>query len=103
MITEIMMLIDTVALFFQGFFFGRKNSFGILIASLVILSIAALSMIFKGIYIFSDAILNVNILDFILGLAYVLFWWILGYISSGFTLIRENDKKVLIIKKIKAR
>ena len=84
MINETLMLIATIAIFFQGFSFRRRNVAIILVSSLIILLASGLSMILNGIGIYINTLSNVDIYEVIVSITYVLFWFISGYIVGGF-------------------
>lgn len=91
---NILLLIETIAIFFQGFSFGRRYTLGLLISSLVILSISVLSVILDGIVNYAKILLNVDIYEAMITLIYVLFWWILGYIIGRIRRIKAENMKV---------
>ena len=88
---SILMLITTVAIFFQGFSF-RRNVPVMIISSLVILFVSGLSMILNGIGIYVNTLSNVDTYDVVVSLAYVLFLWGCGYVIGG-----AVSKKFLVI------
>lgn len=84
MFNNIFILIDTIALFFQGFSFRRGHVLMVLISSMVILSVLGLSIMFNGIGVYVNALLNIGNYGVMLPLAYVLFWWGSGYVIGCF-------------------
>jgi hypothetical protein len=87
---QILILIDSFAVFFQGFSFRRKHVPIMLISSLIMLFILGLSVILNGTGVYTNALSNIGIYD-VIAIAYVLFWWISGYIIGGFR--RRKDKE----------
>lgn len=93
---EFLVLIDSLALFFQGFSFRRRHIPIFLISSFIILLMLGLNIILEGIGIYVNNLSNIDMHDAIVSIVYVLFWLISGYIVGGFQ--RVADKKVKKIK-----
>lgn len=90
-IHTVLILIDTVAIFFQGFSFRRRHTLILLISSITIMSTSILSIILDGVNIYVNTISNASMYNVILALAYVIFWWMSGYIIGGSRIIRSED------------
>ena len=76
----------TFCLFFQGFYFGRRQMWRVLIISLVLFVSSAISIVVHGIYT-----LDMTIYEIIMGAMYtILLWWI-GYTMSHIIVIKETD------------
>lgn len=76
----------TFCLFFQGFYFERRQMWRLLIISLVLLVSSAISIVLHGIYT-----LNMTISEVIIDVAYALLIWYIGYKMSRVIVIRETD------------
>lgn len=85
---EGIMLIETIAIFFQGFSFRRRYVLIMLISSLIILLVSG----------FGSNLSNINIYEAIMGFAYFFFWWISGYIIGGFGFQRITAENVKVVK-----
>lgn len=94
----ILILIESIAIFFQGFSFRRRNVQIMLISSIIILLVSGLAMILNGINVYVDTLSNVGTYDVIISLAYVLFWFISGYITGGFQRITVENVKVIKVR-----
>lgn len=96
---DIIIVTGTIMLFFQGFYFGRRQMLRLLIISLVILLTSVVSIIINGVYT-----LDFTIHEVIIAIIYVSFWWGLGYVVSHVVVIKEGDigkVKMLKVKKVK--
>lgn len=91
---EVLVLIDSLALFFQGFSLRRRNVPILLISSLIILFVSGLSIILNGIGVYVNNISNIDMYDAIVSIAYVLFWLVSGYIVGGFQRVKVEKVKV---------
>ena len=77
----------TFCLFFQGFYFGRRQMWRFLIVSTVLLVSSIISIVMHGgIYTF-----DVTISEVIIDVAYTLFVWYIGYKMSYVIVIKETD------------
>jgi len=76
----------TFCLFFQGFYFGRRQMWRVLIISLVLLVSSAISIALHGIYT-----LDITIIEIIMGIMYALLLWWIGYTMSHIIVIKEAD------------
>ncbi len=88
---EWIMLIETIAILFQGFSFRRRHVLMMLISSLIIL-------LMSGFGILIGTLSNINIYEAIMGFAYFFFWWISGYIIGGFGFQRITAENVKVVK-----
>lgn len=96
---EILFLIITAVLFFQGFYVARKQVWRVVIVSLILIILDLVSIMSNGDYTLSDATLNITVHNVVGVIIYAIFWWGLGYIMGHFILIRDGDiGKVKIIK-----
>lgn len=84
----ILFAIITFALFFQGFYFGRKQFGRVVIVSLVLL---ASDIMMRRVYTLPDVTSHIKTYDIVIPVIYVIFWWGLGYIAGHIILIRDND------------
>ena len=91
---EVLMLIDSLAIFVQGFSFRRRNVSILLISSLIIIFVSGLSIILNGKIV--NVLSNVDIYEVTVSVAYVLFWFIFGYIVGGFQRVTAEDTKVMV-------
>lgn len=87
----ILLIIETIALFFQAFYFGRRQLSKVKILSLVLIFSPIVGIVLDGMYSSSGAILDINIYELIVAFIYCVFWWGLGYLLSFFVLIKETD------------
>ena len=87
---DILFVIITAVLFFQGFYFARKQLLRIVIVSLIMLISDIVSINLYGMHTLSGDIL-VNIHELATVIIYVIFLWGFGYFVGHFVLIREND------------
>lgn len=92
---DILFLIITAALFFQGFYFAKRQVWRVVIVSLMLIISDMVGIMLSGVYTLPDAILHTNIHDLAGPIIYVVFWWGLGYITGYITcrliLIRDGD------------
>ena len=92
---DIIFVIITVSLFFQGFYFAKKQAWRVIIVSLILILSDLASVILSGDYKFPDAILHTSVYEIVIVIVYVVFWWGLGYITGyivdRLVLIRGND------------
>lgn len=96
---EILILIDSIAIFFQGFSFGRRHVPIILISSFIIILISGLNIIANGIGSYINDLSNVDIYVMTIAIVYVLFLWILGYIIGDFQRVTVENMKVIKLDK----
>jgi hypothetical protein len=95
----ILVVITTVVLFLQGFYFGKRQILRLVIVSLMLILFDLVSIVSSGVYTYSGAILNASKYQAAVAIIYVVFWWGLGYIASHLVLVREKDiGKVTILK-----
>lgn len=88
---DILFMITTVALFLQGFYFGRKQVVRVLIVSLILIASDLVSIMTRGIlYTLPDTISHINVHN-VAPVIYVIFWWGLGFVAGHFVLIKESD------------
>lgn len=96
---EVIILIETIAIFFQGFSFRKRHMLIMLASSLIILLMSGLGMFLNGIGVYIDILSNINEYEAIMGFAYFFFWWIFGYILGGFQRITVAESvKVVKVK-----
>lgn len=98
MINEALILVDTIAIFSQGFSFRRRHVSIMLISSLIIFLVSGLSMILKGIGAYVNTLSNIDIYEVVVAIAYVLFWWLLGYVIGGFQRVTAENVKVVKVR-----
>ncbi len=98
MITEVLILIETITIFFQGFSFRRRNTLIMLTSSLIILFVSGLGMILNGIDAYVGVLSNIDMLDLMASTAYVLFWFISGYIVGSFQRITTENVEVIKVR-----
>ena len=98
MIHETLMLIATIAIFFQGFSFRRRHVPIILVSSLIILLASGLGMVLNGIGVYVNTLSNVDIYEVVVAITYVLFWWLLGYIIGGFQRVTAENVKAIKVR-----
>lgn len=98
MITGTLILVETIAIFFQGFSFRRRNTLIMLTSSLIILLVSGLGMVLNGVSVYTKVFSNVVIYDVIVSILYVLFWFISGYIVGGFQRVTTENVKVTTVK-----
>lgn len=96
---DIIFVIVTIGIFFQGFYIGRRQITRFVIVSLILLLSFTVSIMKNGIYTYSGAILDVNIYDALIATIYVSFWWGFGFMISHFILITEKDIGKIKIKR----
>lgn len=89
MYNNIILVIVTIAIFFHGFYFGRRQTLRFLILSLVLLLASLTGIILHGVYI-SDVIMTWY--DVIIAIAYFVFWWGCGYYISVELNLNEMKK-----------
>ena len=83
----------TFCLFFQGFYFGRRQMWRVLIISLLLLVSSAISIVLHGIYT-----LDMTIYEIIMGIMYALLLWWIGYKMSRVIVVKEGD--IGIVKRL---
>jgi hypothetical protein len=98
MINEVLISIETIAIFFQGFSFRRMNMKIMLLSSFIILLVSGLGMILNGIGVYTKVFSNIVIYDVIVSIVYVLFWFISGYIIGGFQRVTTENVKVIKVR-----
>lgn len=94
---DILFLICTIAIFFQGFSFSKRSTKIMLTSSIILILIPLVHIKLIGMEGYIDILSNEDTYDVITAVAYVLFWWILGYMI-GLTRIIDKDK--IIIEKM---
>lgn len=98
---EILFLIITAALFFQGFYVARKQVWRVVIVSLMLIISDLVSIMSNGDYTLSDATLDITVHNVVGAIIYGIFWWGLGYIAGHLILIKENNICKVEIMKVK--
>jgi hypothetical protein len=93
----ILIVIGTIVLFFQGFYFGRWKMLGVVIASLILIFLSLVIMMVNGIYIYSGAILDTNIYKLVVATIYCAFWLGLGYVLGRNVVMKESYIRVSIV------
>lgn len=93
---DIIFAIITIVTFLQGFYFGRRQLINVVIVSLIAILSSSVSIIIHGAYT-----LDYTMYEVIIVVIYVIFLWVLGFVISGFTVIKEGDIGVRVIKKTK--
>ena len=88
---DILFVISVISHFSLGFYLGRRNALGFLIASLVLFLSSLTSITLNGLYTYSGAILDVNVYEAVVAIIYIAFLWGLGYITSYFLLIKKDN------------
>ena len=73
----IIILIETIVIFFHGFYFGRRHTQMLLVTSLILLLSSLVSIILHGVYT-----IDFKIYEAIIVIIYIFFWWGLGYYIS---------------------
>lgn len=96
--SSILILIESIVIFFQGFSFRKRNIPIMLISSIIILFISGLAMILNGINVYVNTLSNIDTYGAIISLAYVLFWFISGYITAGFQRVTTENVKVIKVR-----
>jgi hypothetical protein len=96
---DILFLIITAALFFQGFYFAKKQMWRVVILSLILIISDKVSILLSGVYTLQEA---VSVHDVVWPIIYVVFWWGLGYVTGyiigHLILIRRDFGKVKRVK-----
>ena len=85
---NILVLIGTILIFYQGFYLGRRQMIRVIIISLIILFSSIISIVLNGVYVLDEKMTMYNI---IVAIIYVAFWLGLGFVMSHFVLIKEGD------------
>lgn len=98
MINETLILIESIAIFFQGFSLRRRNMLIMLTSSIIILLVSGLAVVLKGIGAYVHILSNVDTYDMIVSILYVLFWLISGYIVGGFQRVTTENVKVIKVR-----
>ncbi len=83
---DLFFVIVSVCLFFQGFYFGRRQMLRLSLISLVMVISSITSIVIHGKYS-----LDVTIFDVIAGIIYVSFLWGVGYVMSHIIEVKETD------------
>jgi hypothetical protein len=91
-------VVSTIALIFLGFYVGRGQMLRVVIIALLILLLTLVSIKLNGVYMYYDIVLDTNKYEVIIAILYCAFWLGLGYVMSCFTIIREKDIGVKILK-----
>ena len=86
----IIVIIDTIAIFFQGFYLGRRSIWWLLASSLVLVIVPIIVMTINGMSTYSNIVPNMNIYEAVISMIYVIFLWKLGYKVSRITYLREK-------------
>ena len=94
----ILFIILTIASFFQGFYFGRRQMLMVIITSLILLFSSLVFIMLNGVDTYSGTILDSNIYEFVIGIIYAAFWLGFGYVMSHLVSIKETDFGVKRIK-----
>jgi hypothetical protein len=87
----ILVVITTVVLFLQGFYFGKRQIRRLVIVSLVLIVFDLEIVVSNGIYIYSVAMLNADKYEASVAIIYAISWWGLGFIVSHLILVTEKD------------
>ena len=88
---DILFVIMTIGLFFQGFYIGRRQMIRVAMASLTIILSTLTSVTLNGLYTYSGALLDINTYEAAVAIIYIAFWWGLGYFMSHLVLIKESN------------
>lgn len=88
---QILVLIDSIALFFQGFYLRRRHVPMLLISSLIMLFMFGFGIILNGAGVYTNGLSRVSINDATPAIVYVIFIWVFGYIIGGIQ--RGKDKE----------
>ena len=91
-----LMIIDTITLFFNGFSFRRRHIPLMLVSSLVILLVSGLAIVLNGIGTYVNTLSNVDIYGAVASVVYVFFWWVSGYMIGGIQRITDKDKNMRV-------
>ncbi len=83
---DLFFIIVSVCLFFQGFYFGRRQILRLSLISLVIVMSSMASIVIHGKYSLDE-----TIYDVIVGIIYVYFLWGVGYMMSHIIEVKEKD------------
>lgn len=95
----VLVVIITVVLILQGFYFGKRQILRLVIVSLILILFDLAIIVSNGVYTYSGVILDVNKYQAAVAIIYVVSWWGLGYIASHLVLVTEEDTgKVAILK-----
>lgn len=98
---DILLVIVTTALFFQGFYVGRRQLLRFMIVSLIMLLSSLANIILNGVYTYSGAIFDMNMYQIVTVIVYLVSWWGLGYMVSHLVLVKDGDIGKVAIMKIK--
>ena len=93
---RVLMLMETIAIFFQGFSFRRRHIPLMLVSSLVILLVSGLAIVLNGIGTYVNTLSNVDIYGAVASVVYVFFWWVSGYMIGGIQRITDKDKNMRV-------
>lgn len=94
----ILILIESFALFFQGFSLRRRNMLMMLISSIFVLLSSGLAIILKEIGVYVHTFSNVYTYDVMVSIVYVLFWLISGYIVGGFRRVKVENMVAIKVR-----
>ncbi len=85
---NILVLIGTILIFSQGFYFGRRQMLRVMIISLIMIFLSMIGIVLNGVYTLDE---KMTMYKIIAAIIYVAFWWGLGFVMSHFVLIKEGD------------
>jgi hypothetical protein len=95
-ILYVLLLIEIIAIFLQGFYFGRKNNSGIYIMTTIVLIALFMIILLDGTKLFTLRVLSAGIYELMVSITYSIFCWGLGYYLSGLYFIRKDEKGVIL-------
>ena len=95
---DIIMIVDTIALFFLGFYARRNSKRGYIVALWTLAIASMISVVMNGIRTYVDISSNVSPYEVTVAIIYNDFFCGLGLIAGGVVIVRENDIGVRIIE-----
>ena len=95
---DIIMIVDTIALFFLGFYARRNSKRGYIVALWTLAIASMISVVMNGIRTYVDISSNVSPYEVTVAIIYNVFFCGLGFIAGGVVIVREKDIGVRIIE-----
>lgn len=88
---NVLMIVNTIGLFFIGFYAGRRNVRGLAAISAAMIGASLMSIMLNGMHMYLEFPLNISPYEVIFAIICIIFVLGLGYIASRIVLVREKD------------
>lgn len=88
---EFLLLLGTIAMFTQGYYFRRRYILGILASTFLAILQLAIGIFIKDVDAYTSTISHASTSNWLIAIVFTAFWWILGYIVGD--IIPKTSKK----------